>query len=559
VDVDINNNILYISGRYSGTMTFGDFSLNHQAGDEADIYLASFDLDGNALSARQFSGVGFQQSTILDVGSPGIVFLGGEFLGTINIESNPFASTESNTADALILKLRNCNNFPLSASVSADREAICSGTAVTVNADISNAGNNPTIEFYINDDLVQTGSATLVVDTLTQQSEIYVRVIREDFCREVVSSAPVTIDVDNFEVGVTIVSDQTGPLCEGIAINFTSDVRGGGDAPTYQWRINNQPVDGATQDTFSSDQLLPGDVVTLDVTSSLSCLAEPTATSNAIFPVVYPILSVQIDENEAVGCENSEITLTATVNGEYENITYEWLRNGSIVENQTSPTIIISSPVNQDVYEVQVSANEVCYADGGSVATDNVTLQISSSITPTIEITADKTEIEEGETVIFTASTTNAGGGNTQIEWFVNGLTTNQTGDTYSTSDLTDQSVVTAVLTTDLECATSNEVTSDPITITVNQVTGIDDLDNINKETRFYPNPLRTVSVLEFPNDQKEAFMLIITDLGGKTVHLMENIKDNSVTIEKGQLKPGVYLYRLSSETRVSNGRILVE
>ncbi|MGB3181850.1 MAG: T9SS type A sorting domain-containing protein [Cyclobacteriaceae bacterium] len=560
VEVDIENGVLYVSGRYSGTISWGDFSLSHQSGDEADIYLASFDLDGNALSARQFTGVGFQQSTLVDIGSPGIIYLGGEFQGTLNVESNTFNSTEANTADAVILKLRNCDDFPLSVSISADKEATCSGDEVTFTADIVNGGNNPTIEWYINEEVVQTGVTTLMVDTLSQQSEVYLRFIREDFCREIVNSAPVTIDVDNFEVSVTISSDQTAPVCEGITLNFSSEVRGGGDSPAYQWRINNQPVEGATEDTFTTDQLMADDVVSLEVTSSLPCLEEPTATSNAIFPNIYPILGVMIDENEATGCENGDITLTATLNGEYEGVTYEWLRNGNIVENETSPTIIISSPVDQDVYEVQVSGTEVCYQDGGSVATDNVTLQVSSAITPTIEISADDDDltIEDGETVTFTATTTNAGGGTTQIEWFVNGITTGETGETYSNSTLTDQSVVTAVLTTDLACATSGEITSDPITITVNQVTGID-LDNINKETRFYPNPMVSVSVLEFPNDQKEAFTFSITDLSGKTVRLMENIKDNSITIEKGQLEPGIYLYRLSSETRVSNGRILVE
>ncbi len=76
---------------------------------------------------------------------------------------------------------------------------------------------------------------------------------------------------------VTIPSDT---VCIGGAATFSSTVQFGGNNLTYQWRVNANPIAGATNSIFSINTLITGDSVDVVVTGST--LGHYKDTSNAI-------------------------------------------------------------------------------------------------------------------------------------------------------------------------------------------------------------------------------------------------------------------------------------
>jgi len=73
-----------------------------------------------------------------------------------------------------------------------------------------------------------------------------------------------------------------------------------------------------------------------------------------------------------------------------------------------------------------------------------------------------------GASVTFTATTVN-GGANPAYQWQYNGVAiAGQTGSTYTTTGLTDGSIITCILTSSNVCALGNPATSNAITMTVN-------------------------------------------------------------------------------------------
>lgn len=94
----------------------------------------------------------------------------------------------------------------------------------------------------------------------------------------------------------TSFEDTTNTVCELTEVTFTATATDVGPTPTYQWMINGAPS-GPSAPVFTTDQLLDGDVVTCEVTSSLGCATGETALSNGISinVIAPPILTCEAD------------------------------------------------------------------------------------------------------------------------------------------------------------------------------------------------------------------------------------------------------------------------
>lgn len=104
----------------------------------------------------------------------------------------------------------------------------------------------------------------------------------------------------------------------------------------------------------------------------------------------------------------------------------------------------------------------------------NVTITVYDTIVqPSITISASNTNIINGTTVTFTA-TTSFGGGNPLIQWYKNGvLIPGQTGVQFTTNTLSGGDTVYAVLKSSFSCAPDSFTVSNPVVITVRyNVTG---------------------------------------------------------------------------------------
>lgn len=73
----------------------------------------------------------------------------------------------------------------------------------------------------------------------------------------------------------------------------------------------------------------------------------------------------------------------------------------------------------------------------------------------------------------------------------------------------------------------------------------------------LYPNPMSGRATLDFPNPYQEAYTFRISDLQGRTVRVIEGIKNSSIEIDPEGLSSGLYVYELNGTRRYS-GKLVV-
>ena len=83
-------------------------------------------------------------------------------------------------------------------------------------------------------------------------------------------------------------------------------------------------------------------------------------------------------------------------------------------------------------------------------------------------------------------------------------------------------------------------------------------IDNESHKIKIYPNPLTNIATLEFPNPENKIFTLILTDINGKRIRFVENITDGKITIEKRNLRRGIYFIELKGN-KTFRSKLLVE
>ena len=86
---------------------------------------------------------------------------------------------------------------------------------------------------------------------------------------------------------------------------------------------------------------------------------------------------------------------------------------------------------------------------------------------------------------------------------------------------------------------------------------GIDDIDNEYATLDIYPNPFSNKTTIEFDNPQRKSYDLKITDITGKAVRTINNIRDNRIDISRQDLPRGFYTIQLRGEKNFM-GRIII-
>lgn len=103
-------------------------------------------------------------------------------------------------------------------------------------------------------------------------------------------------------------------------------------------------------------------------------------------------------------------------------------------------------------------------------SSQTVTVECTLPVTPAVTITASSSSICTGTSVTFTASESN-GGTSPSYQWQVNGVDVGSNSNSFTTATLSNNAVVTCILTSNLSCAIVSTVTSNSITMTVSTPT----------------------------------------------------------------------------------------
>ena len=356
----------------------------------------------------------------------------------------------------------------------APTSAICAGSSITFTANPTNGGPAPTYQWQINGvNVAGATGTTFTSTTLTNNDVVSVQMISNDPCvtTTTVSSTGSTISVTGTVTpSVAITGAPTGSICSGSSITFTAVPTNGGTTPTYQWQINGINVSGATSSTFTSTTLANSDVVTVILTSSEACATTPSATSAGstitVSGSVTPSVAIS-GAPAATICAGSSVTFTANPTNGGATPTYQWQINGVNVSGATGTTFTTTALANNDIVTVIMTSNDPC-ASTPTATSSGSTITVGGVVTPSVAVTGAPTgSICTGTSVTFTANPTN-GGTTPTYQWQINGVNVpGATNSTFTSTTLSNNDIVTVIMTSNDPCAATATGTSTGITITV--------------------------------------------------------------------------------------------
>ena len=355
----------------------------------------------------------------------------------------------------------------------ADQNPICSGQTVTFTIDSqSGEGVSPGYDWKVNNTSTGDVGVSFSSSSLVNGDVVSLELTSDDACANpvVVESEEIAMTVNSSVAPtISIQADQVS-ICPGQTINFAiSSQSGEGTTPSYNWLVNGSAV-SETGLTFSSNSLNDGDVVSLELTSSSAC-ASPTIVESTGVPItVSSTVSPSVDiipTTPTTICtgDNVVVELDALVGGD-GNETYDWLLNGSS-SGQTSSTFTSNSLNDQDEISLLVSNLSSC-SSSPTVESIAIVINVGAPVTPQISIVVDENPICEGETATFSIDSQSNEGGSPSYEWYVDGLTTSQTGSTFSSNSLNNGELVSVEMTVVETCVTAQTATSNEITMVIN-------------------------------------------------------------------------------------------
>ncbi len=270
------------------------------------------------------------------------------------------------------------------------------------------------------------------------------------------NSLTMTVNASGTPAVSIALTSGTNPTCIGNAVTFTATPTNGGTTPAYQWQVNG--VNAGTNSTvFTTTSLTNGQIITCVMTSNSPCVSPSTATSNGITmtinSVVTPTVSIAQTSGSNPQCLGASATFTATpVNGGLSPA-YQWQVDG--VNAGTNSSGFTSTSLTDGQVVTCILTSDLSCASPTTAISNGITMSISASsiVTVTISQTAGTNPICSGEPATFTANVTNAV--NPIYQWKVNGVNVGTNSNIFTTTTLTNNQIVSCVVTSVSGCSSA--------------------------------------------------------------------------------------------------------
>jgi gliding motility-associated-like protein len=350
---------------------------------------------------------------------------------------------------------------------------VCPGTNVVFTATPQHGGTAPVYQWQVNGANVGSNSATYSTNSLIAGDVIRVKITSNGTCVSPNSATSNTISATFNGVPVPSVSigaNPPGAICAGTNVAFNAVPTAGGNAPSYQWKINGTNV-GTNSNIFSSNTLSNGNIVSVVMTSNANCATPTTATSNIIVmtvnPILVPSVAIAVAPAGAI-CAGTNVTFTATPTNGSTTPVYQWKIN-NINAGTSSSTFSSSALQNNDSITVIITSNALC-ASPIKDTSNVIAMVVNPILTPLVTIAAlPAGAICAGTNVTFTATPTN--GGTTPIyQWYLNNSLVGTNQPSYTSSTLQNLDIIKVILTSNALCLTKPKDTSNIIVEIVNPI-----------------------------------------------------------------------------------------
>ena len=436
-------------------------------------------------------------------------------MGTTYVESIPWTAPVAGTGSVVIYGVINAINFdrtdlgdgyqvanhititevavPVVASVSiaitSGSNPTCANNSLTFAATPVNGGTAPTYQWLVNGNNAGTG-ATFTTSALNN-GQVVTCVMTSNLAgvtSNPATSNAITVTVNAVQLPLVSIESSDTTICPNESVTFTATPINGGSSPTYQWKKNGTAINGATSSTYTATTLVNGDVITVAMTSNATCATPATVTSSPITMVVSATVvpSVSISSSDTTICSNQSVTFAASPTNGGNAPTYQWKRNGSAIGGATSAIFTTSTLINGDVITVAMVSNANCAAPT-SVNSSAITMVVVGALIPSVNISSTAINICPNQVVTFTATPTN-GGNSPGYQWKLNGnVIFGADSSTHSSSTLSNNDVITVVMTSNANCASPVSATSNSITMAVAS-TVVPSVSIVSSDTTICPN-----------------------------------------------------------------------
>ncbi len=285
-----------------------------------------------------------------------------------------------------------------------------------------------------------------ILNATTAASGLYTVTVT-NACGTTTSSANAV--VNSIPTATITPSGQT-TFCAGGSVTLSATT-----ADSYLWSDNsvNQDLNVTTSGTY-----------TVTVTSN-NCSATSAPVVVTVNPVLIPSVSISANPGSVI-CSGTSVDITASAVNGGVSPNYEFFLNGSSVQSGSSNVYTSASFNNNDEVTCTLTSNADCVSPL-TANSSSITIVVSSSVVPSVSIAAgSSTTFCAGASITFTATPVN-GGLTPAYQWLVNGNNAGSNSNTFTTSSLNDQDIVTVVMTSSNGCALPTTATSNSLTITV--------------------------------------------------------------------------------------------
>jgi len=269
-------------------------------------------------------------------------------------------------------------------------------------------------------------------------------------------------------------SGDTVTLCPDLSNNlqFLGTVESCYPSTSYQWQTstdnggswNNIP--GAVNAVYSVFPTATGNYLyrlTAAQTANIgisTCQVVSAVDSIVVLKTSHPAVSIGL--NAAYACVDSLATIIATTVDGGPSPLFQWKLNGAPV-GTGGPEYSSSVLANGDQINCVMISDALCPVSATAVS-NTISMNLLPPVVSSVSITNSANNICHDSIVIFTAVPSN-GGSQPSYQWMINGQPTGADTSVYSSGDLNDGDVISAVMNGSLPC--SSPTASNVVAMTV--------------------------------------------------------------------------------------------
>jgi hypothetical protein len=436
-------------------------------------------------------------------------------------------------------------------SLSASANNVCFGTPITFNTTDVNAGNAPSYNWLINGVSVASGAAdSLVSFNLFNGDVVQVVLSSNEDCVNPMDtgSNSITMQIKPLVLPTISITSDTNAVCDENTIVFSIVSESNqGTTPTYQWQVNGINMANATGNTYTTDSLLNGDLVTVLMTSSVECPSPKTVASNPVNILIYPPATpnVNIASSDTDICIATNILFTTTLVDEGSAPQFKWFWNGlQHGANANAYSNILLEDLDF-VYCVMTS-NAPCLTKESDTS-NTIIMKVDDNVSPTLTISQSVSSAGVGAPINYTASTPVLPP--YTIQWYRNGsVVTTTSGNVWSTTVATVSDSVYGVIVGFKGCYLANSATSNGLKLSPANITNTAPIN-----FGIYPNP--TDGLLQLSGVQK-GDKLSVYDMSGKLIHASTIVTDLQGTLDMSSYASGIYQVKFVRNEQVWMARV---